>query len=198
MFWKGVVMAVFVVSAVAMSVTDAHAQFAGWGWFGFSEVTGSIDTVKTPNPKGKPSSIQVTVSATIQIACKNPADNGVFNGKSFKTTLSTSSVVGPDSPILDVKSGNATTLVTLPLNQFELAENCTNPNWIPVTDSAMTLSFDGVVTWCLTEGGVLQCGGKGTLDSNTVSCVLNTTLYPRQADGTAPHPAILDCPQPTS
>ena len=80
----------FVISIVAMSATHANAQFDGWGWFGFSAIRGEIDTIKTPNPQGKPSQITVTVAATIQIACKNPATNGIFNGVAFHRSLATS------------------------------------------------------------------------------------------------------------
>ena len=97
---------------VAMSGTHANAQFDGWGWFGFSAIRGEIDTIKTPNPQGKPSQITVTVDATIQIACKNPATNGVFNGVAFRRSLAASVPFGTGGFVTD--KGDVTTVVFLP------------------------------------------------------------------------------------
>src|SRR4030095_4953390 len=91
MFKKLIVIGGLVISAVAMSSTHANAQFFdGWGWFGFSSIRGDIFTSKTPKPQGRPSAIIVTVNATIQIACINPANNGVFNGVAFQRPLTSS------------------------------------------------------------------------------------------------------------
>jgi hypothetical protein len=209
MSWKVVIVLVLAVSAVGMSVTDAQAQIAGWGWFGFSDVEGVIDTIKTPNPDTKPSTLLVSASATIQIACTNPADNGVFAGKSFTTTLEGVSALGGESSVVDVKSGKATTSVFLNLNEFdntdglhpEASRYCTNPNWAPKPESAMVLALNGIVYWYLTEEctiqeGQLVCSRKGLLDSEVLNCTLDTALYPRSADGTANHDAVLTCLPP--
>ena len=178
----------FVISVVAMSATHANAQFDGWGWFGFSAIRGEIDTIKTPNPQGKPSQITVTVGATIQIACKNPATNGVFNGVAFRRSLATSVPFGTGEDVTD--KGDVTTVVRLFLNQFEDSANCPNKKWDAITDSAMALSFSGSVLWCLVgENGGPDCTRKGLLDASPVTCSLDMTNpdNQRNSDGTAPH-----------
>ena len=188
MLRKFLVTGFFLVSAIALSVTDAHAQFAGWGWFGFSSVVARVETVHTPNPTAKPSQIVVDLTGTIQIACVNPATNGLFVGKAFRTTFSASGSVGSDpltGIIGEVSGGKATTFVVIPLDQFESPSNCTNSNWTPVEDSAATLDFTGNIKWCLLDAnGVPNCTGRSLLDSETVSCVLDTARFPRGADGT--------------
>jgi hypothetical protein len=196
MFKRLVLIGALVISAVAMSSTHANAQFFdGWGWFGFSDIRGEIKTSKTPNPQGRPSQITVTVNATIQIACINPATNGVFNGVAFHRPL-TSSI--PLSAADVDEKGDTTTIVFVPLSQFEVSANCPNKKWTPITNSAMALDFSGTVLWCLIENGGPNCTRKGLLDSSTVTCSLDMTnpLNQRNSDGTAPHTAVFICSAP--
>jgi hypothetical protein len=189
-----------VMSVVVMFGTNAHAQsFDGWGWFGFSAIRGEIDTIKTPNPQGQPSQITVTITATIQIACFNPADNGIFNGVAFHKPITASAIPGSGG-FIDTK-GNARTEVLIYLDQFEVKANCPNKNWDPIMGSAMALDFSGNVFWCLLDqNGNPDCSRKGLLDSSPVTCTLDTTnpLNQRNSDGTAPHTADYGsgCSQP--
>ena len=198
MFQRLMLIGGFVISVVAMSATHANAQFDGWGWFGFSAIRGEIDTIKTPNPQGRPSQITVTVGATIQIACKNPATNGVFNGVAFHRSLATSVPFGTGEDVTD--KGDVTTVVRLFLNQFEDSANCPNKKWDAITDSAMALSFSGSVLWCLVgENGGPDCTRKGLLDSSPVTCSLDMTNPRNQRDpvtGQAPHTAVFNCAPP--
>ncbi len=160
MFKRLILIGALVISMVAMLGTHANAQsFDGWGWFGFSEIEGQIRTIKTPNPQGQPSQITVTVTATIQIACINPANNGLFNGVAFHRPLTDSIPLGSGDI---TNNGETTTTVLLPLNQFEVSTNCPNRRWIPIVDSAMALDFSGTVLWCLVENAG-PCTEKGTL-----------------------------------
>jgi hypothetical protein len=197
MFKRLVLIGALVISAVAMSSTHANAQFFdGWGWFGFSDIRGEIKTSKTPNPQGRPSQITVTVNATIQIACINPGNNGVFNGVAFHRPLTSSIPVDPAD--VDDK-GDATTVVFVPLSQFEVSANCPNKKWTPVTNSAMALDFSGTVLWCLVENGGPNCTRKGLLDESPVTCSLDTTNPQNQRDpltGEAPHTAVFTCSAP--
>jgi hypothetical protein len=187
-----------VMSVVVMFGRNAHAQsFDGWGWFGFSSIRGEIHTIKTPNPQGQPSEITVTVTATIQIACKNRADNGVFNGVAFHRPLT--DAVPPGSGGTITTKGDATTEVLLSLGQFEVEANCPNNNWTPVIGSAMALDFSGNVLWCLLDtNNQPDCSRKGLLDSSSVTCQLDMTnpVNQRNSNGTAPHDAVFTCPQP--
>ena len=186
------------ISLVAMLAAEANAQFDGWGWFGFSDIVGVIDTIHTPPPQSKPSQIQVTVDTTVQIACLNPANNGISNGKAFRTTVTGSTQLG-EGDITDRKSGKARTEVKVSLDQFEVPANCTNPRWTPIDDSAIALDFKGTVMWCLLdETGALDCSRKGFLDSSPVTCTLDTTdpLNQRNPNGTAPHTAVFSCEDP--
>ena len=198
MFKKLILIGGFAISMVAMSSTHANAQFDGWGWFGFSAIRGEIDTIKTPNPQGKPSQITVTVDATIQIACKNPATNGIFNGVAFHRSLATSVPFGTGEYVTD--KGDVTTVVRLFLNQFEDSANCPNKKWDAITDSAMALSFSGSVLWCLVgENGGPDCTRKGLLDASPVTCSLDVTNPLNQRDpitGEAPHEAVFTCSAP--
>jgi hypothetical protein len=196
---KGLMMGLLGISLVAILATEANAQIDGWGWFGFSAIRGEIDTIHTPNPQGQPSEITVMVTATIQIACINPANNGVFNGVAFHKPL-TNAVPPGSGGFIDTK-GNARTevLIPLPHDQFEVQANCPNKNWTPITGSAMALDFSGTVLWCLLDKtGQPDCSKKGFLDQASVTCTLDTTLPEnmRNSDGTAPHEAHFDCPQP--
>ena len=197
MFQRLMLIGGFVISVVAMSGTHANAQFDGWGWFGFSAIRGEIDTIKTPNPQGKPSQITVTVDATIQIACINPANNGISNGVAFHRSLATSVPFGTGD-VTD--KGDVTTEVLLSLDQFEVSANCPNKKWTPILDSAMALSFSGSVLWCLVgENGGPDCGRKGLLDASPVTCSLDMTNPRNQRDpvtGQAPHTAVFTCAPP--
>lgn len=205
MFKRLMLIAGLVVSVIAMSGTHANAQFFdGWGWFGFSSVRGEILTLHTPNPKTKPSQIVVTATATVQTACFNPANNGVFNGVAFKSTVVGSSLAG-NGGFVETTQGNAgKTEVFLDLSVFETDpqfSHCPNPGWTVIRDSAMALDFSGTVTWCLidTTTNTLDCSSKkGRLDQDSVTCILDTTdpLNQRNVDGTAPHSAVFDCSLP--
>jgi hypothetical protein len=204
MYKRLVLIGGLVITIVALFGTNAIAQsFDGWGWFGFSAIEGEIHTSKTPNPQGQPSQITATVNATIQIACINPATNGVFNGVAFHRALSTSIPLGAE----DVTSkGDATTVILLPLDQFEVPENCPNKKWTPITaensgtghGSAMALNFSGSVLWCLVENGGPNCTRRGLLDSSPVTCSLDMANpdNQRNANGTAPENAVFTCAPP--
>jgi hypothetical protein len=197
MFKRLMMIGLLGIGLVATMAPEANAQISGWGWFGFSDIKGEIDTIKTPNPTAKPSQITVTVNATIQIACINPANNGIFNGVAFQRPLTSS--IPLSAADVDTK-GDATTEVFVPLSQFEVSANCPNKKWTPVTNSAMALSFSGSVLWCLVgENGGPDCNArKGLLDSSTVTCSLDVTNpdNQRNANGTAPHTAVFTCSAP--
>jgi hypothetical protein len=196
MFKKLVLIGALIISIVAMLGTEANAQIGGWAWFGFSSIRGEITTEHTPNPQGQPSTIQVTVTATIQIACINPATNGVFNGVAFHRPLTGLVPIGEGTI---TENGETTTEVLLSLDDFEVSANCPNRKWTPIVGSAMALEFSGTALWCLvdTKTGQTNCSSKkGLLDSSPVTCTLNTTDFPRNSDGTAPHDAVFDCSAP--
>jgi hypothetical protein len=197
MFKRLILIGALIISMVPLFESSANAQFFdGWGWFGFSDIRGEIHTSKTPNPTGRPSQITATVNATIQIACINPATNGVFNGVAFHRSLSTSVPLGAGDV---TEQGDATTEVFLPLDQFEVSANCPNKKWMPITDSAMALDFSGTVLWCLVENGGPNCTLKGLLDSSPVTCSLDMANPLNQRDpitGEAPHEAVFTCASP--
>jgi hypothetical protein len=197
MFKRLILIGALVISMVPLFGSNANAQFFdGWGWFGFSDIRGEIKTSKTPNPQGQPSQITATVNATIQIACINPATNGVFNGVAFHRALSTSVPLGAGEDVTD--KGDTTTVVLLPLHQFEVPENCPNKKWDAITDSAMALDFSGSVLWCLVENGGPNCTRRGLLDSSPVTCSLDMANpdNQRNANGTAPDNAVFTCAPP--
>lgn len=202
--------AVGVASGVS---SDANAQISGWGWWGYSSLQGYIDTSKVPPPKTKPSVLIVKAPvADVQIACKNPADNGIYNGNAFSGEFQIASPIG-DGDITDRKRAKATTFVSWSLDDFDdptETQWCPNSNWIPVDESAMVLHFTFLVNWHLCTGDDLDGDGdtdpcsdtdpgtgepvytidesrKGLLDSKAGGCTWNLTTYPRNPDGTAPH-----------
>jgi hypothetical protein len=200
---KAMMIGLLVMSAVALQARDAHAQFDGWGWFGFSEVKGEILTLHTPNPKSKPSQIVVSATMTVQTACVNPATNGVFPGNSFTQTVVGASPAANGGFVETVQGNAGKTIVFLNLSSFEQPEDphCPNPNWLVLPNSAMALSFSGTVTWCLidTTTNQLNCSAKnGLQDQDNVTCTLDLSnpLNRRNADGTAPHTAVFTCSQP--
>ena len=195
------------ISMVVILAAEASAQIGGWEWFGFSSIHGDIDTIHTPPPQSQPSRLLATVTGHFQIACVNPATNGISNGKAFTTTVSGSIPIG-QANITDTKGGKATTPLTIVLDALEKDANCTNPNWQHIPDSAMAFDFSGTVCWCLSDPtNQPECSPppdctpttkKGLIDKKFVSCTLNTTLpsNQRNADGTAPGTAQFDCNSP--
>jgi hypothetical protein len=201
----------------ALAPTQAQAQyFDGWGWFGFSDVRGEITTGGTPPPGPKPSVLIVNAAVTVQIACVNPADNGIFNGKAFKSDVLSAQQITQGN-ITDKKGNTAITTVLLNLDHFEVGSNCTNTSWTPLVDSAIVSAFSHGVSWYECTGEDLD--GNGDFDpcfdtnpatgetvltigellaSATGNCTLDMEKYPRNADGTAPHEpkAVFDCTPP--
>lgn len=196
MFKKFILIGLLCLGVIAIASPEANAQISGWGWFGFSDIRGEITTQHTPPPQGQPSTIQAMVTATIQIACINPATNGVFNGVAFHRSLTSSTPVGEGSI---TNNGETTTEVFVSLDQFEVPANCANRKWTPIVGSAMALDFSGNVFWCAvdTKTGQTNCSSKkGLLDASPVTCTLDTAVYPRNSDGTAPHNAVFSCSLP--
>ena len=209
MFKRFMLICSLVVSVVAVSGTQANAQFFdGWAWFGFSAVRGEIRTQGTPDPRTEPSQIMATVSADVQIACLT--GTRVFIGRAFHRTITG---VGAAGNTKIRPKGDAITTVFLSLDQFEVVKNCSNHNSMPdtagfsarnsltpVKDSAMALNFTGTVTWCrLDETGVPDCSDKGLLNQSNVTCVLDTTNPANQREpktGKAPEGAIFTCSEP--
>jgi hypothetical protein len=212
MLKKLMLIGALVTTMVFISDTNVNAQFFdGWGWFGFSSVRGFIDLSKVPPPQSKPSVVVATATLNqVQIACKNPANNGISPGKSFTSELTSFNSLD-SGDITDRKRGKATVLVAFSLDEFEDDANCQNPNWHKITNSAMVLSFSADLEWFACTGEDLNGDGdadpctdmdstgqevftinetaKGLLDAKTVTCTLNTTAFPRNSDGTAPSSA---------
>jgi hypothetical protein len=196
--------------------TQAQAQwFDGWGWFGFSNVKGVITTGGTPPPGPQPSVLIVNAAVTVQIACVNPSDNGIFNGKAFTSDVVSASQITQGN-ITDKKGNIAKTTVFLNLDHFEVSSNCTNELWTPIVSSAIVSKFSHDVLWYRCTGEELDgipdwdpCFETNPATGETVvtigdllasakgnKCTLNTEQFPRNADGTAPHPAVFDCTPP--
>lgn len=220
MFKKLMLIVVLVISAVAASGTHANAQFFdGWGWFGFSSVKGLIDLSKVKNPQSQPSVVIATGDLdVVQIACKNPASNGISPGNSFTAELTNFSAVNPQNV---TAKGNTTITILFSLDGFEVNTNCQNPNWHPVDHSAMVLAFSAHLDWFKCTGQELDgipdtdpCTefsgnqlvftvdqtARGLIQSADLSCTLNTNPatggFPRNSDGTAPSNAVFDCTPP--
>jgi hypothetical protein len=219
-FKRLIVIGLIGASWLVMSEAKVNAQIAGWGWFGFSSVRGVIDLSKVPPPQSKPSVVVATaILETVQIACVNPATNGIFPGKPFTAEVSDFNAVD-DEDITDRKRGKATIEVSFVLDSFEVATNCqnNNDNWDVVDESAMVLAFSVGLEWHICTDEDLDGNGdpdpcvdidpatdeevftidetaKGLLDTANLRCTLDTTVYPRNLDGTAPHNAVFVCPE---
>lgn len=220
MFKRLILIGLLGIGAVAMSGTHANAQFFdGWGWFGFSSLEGFVDLKKVKNPLSQPSVvIAEVISTNIQIACKNPANNGISPGNSFTAELTDFNSVNPGSV---TTKGDAQVPFVFPLDQFEVNTNCQNPNWHPIVNSAMLLSFTVHLDWFKCTGQdlagdefgnndddpctetvngevffTINQTARGLLDTADISCTLDTATYPRDPiTGEAPHGAILTCPE---
>ena len=216
MFKKLMLIAGLVISVVAMSGTHANAQFFdGWGWFGFSSVRGLIDLSKVKNPTSQPTIVIATgTSNQAQIACVNPATNGVFPGNAFTAELNDFDSVNPQKV---TAKGDTTVTILFVLDGLELDTNCQNPLWHVIEHSAMLLAFSAHLDWFKCTGEDLDGNGdsdpcvdtlngvqvftidqsaKGLIQSADVSCILDTTLYPRNSDGTAPPNSVFTCTPP--
>jgi hypothetical protein len=195
---------VLCIGLTGMLPKDASAQISGWGWGGYSALRGAIDTIHTPPPQTHPTVLVADAQVTVQIACKNPANNGIFPGNSFSSELLSGAQITQGN-ITDTKGNKATTTIYLVLDAFEVPANCTNPNWIPVVGSAMALASTQTVQWyectgtdtdpCF-EGQSLTVGKL--LDQKSGSCTLDLSIATNQrlADGTAPHTAVMTCTPP--
>ncbi len=126
-----------VLSAVVMLGTEASAQsFDGWGWFGFSEVTGVIDLRGVPNPDTKPTIVFVTATLNVvEVMCTNPNDmtGPAQPGNAGVREVSAANQVSPQEV---VGRGQATVTITFDLGFAETNASCVNPNWNVVIGSA--------------------------------------------------------------
>jgi hypothetical protein len=218
MFKRLMLIGALVISVVAMSGTHANAQFFdGWGWFGFSSVKGLIDLSKVKNPIAQPSIVIATgTSNTAQIACVNPATNGISAGNAFTSELDDFDSVNPQKV---TAKGDTTVTILFALDGLEINTNCQNRNWHPIEHSAMLLAFSAHLDWFKCTGEELDgipdtdaCTefsgdqlvftidqtAKGLIQSADVSCFLDTSnpQNQRTATGTAPPQAVFTCTPP--
>ena len=218
MFKRLILIGALVMSMVPLFGTNANAQFFdGWGWFGFSSVKGIIDLTKVKNPTSQPSVVIATgTSNTAQIACLNPASNGISNGNAFTAELNDFDSVNPQRV---TAKGNTTVTILFNLDGLEVDTNCQNPRWDAIGDSAMLLSFSAHLDWFRCTGQELDgipdtdpCTefsgdqleftidetARGLIQSADVSCFLDTSNPKNQrgANGKAPPGAEFTCTPP--
>jgi hypothetical protein len=200
MFKKLIVIGVLVISAVAMSSTHANAQFFdGWGWFGFSILTGQIDLRGVPKPDAKPTIVVVDARLNqIEILCRGPQGQLVSGAASLRLVLS-----HPIASQEVAKNGQAMVTVTFDLGDAESSINCNN-NWTVVSNSAAVtdMSVDLQVFRCtgdvktdpepcVANDGVTLTIEPTPRDSVSLHCTLDPVL--RNPDGSAQHNQVLTC-----
>lgn len=188
---------------VALWAGQLNICFTCAGFKCCSAATVTVDLKGVPNPSTKPTAVIGTVqNANIEIACKNPANNGIFPGAAFATTIL-------DQDVLDLSdiTGKGTARIDLlfPLNSYEVVANCTNQNWIPIVDSAFILRTELLLQWYHCSGEDLDGDGdtdpcvdlenglpvitvdlSKVIDSKSYVCTPPSTAQ-RNSDGTSPH-----------
>ena len=201
MFKKLIVIGVFVISVVAMSGTHANAQFFdGWGWFGFSSLTGEIDLRGVPKPDAKPTVVVVDASLNqIEILCKNPNGFSVAPGSASLRFVLRHPIASQEV----AKNGQATVTVVFDLGDAESEVNCNNlwtvvQNSAAVTDMSVVLQVyrcTGDVKTdpepCVANDGITLTIEPTPRDTVSLHCTLDPVL--RNADGTAQHNQVMTC-----
>ncbi len=163
-----------VLSAVVMLGTEASAQsFDGWGWFGFSEVTGVVDLRGVPNPDNHPTIVQVTVSLKgIQVICVNPNDKATpaSPGNAGDRTVTLTDPITLANFTGD--PGQARVTFHVDLSFAEVNTNCVNPNWTVIQGSAAV----SVISVTMNS---YRCTGKDAdpcFDGTTLTATLRDTV----------------------
>lgn len=201
MFKKLIVIGVFVISVVAMSGTHANAQFFdGWGWFGFSSLTGEIDLRGVPKPDAKPTVVVVDASLNqIEILCKNPNGFSVAPGSASLRFVLRHPIASQEV----AKNGQATVTVVFDLGDAESDVNCNNlwtvvQNSAAVTDMSVVLQVyrcTGDVKTdpepCVANDGITLTIEPTPRDTVSLHCTLDPVL--RNDDGTTQHPQYMTC-----
>jgi hypothetical protein len=216
MFKRLILIGLLAISAVATSGTGANAQFFdGWGWFGFSEVTGVIDLSKVPNPDSKPSIVTVTGTLDfIEVICINPANQNVAPGEAGSVDVAATTAIG-SGDITNRKQAKATVEITFGSAELAAAEAtaiCVNPLWDVVPDSAapkqlsLTLNSFRCVPESKTdpdpcfcdnpdgcEGGIPFDGLTVGANPDTVQLLCTVDPVLRDSNGVPVHDQVITC-----
>lgn len=173
-----------------------------------STATVQVDLTGVPNPSTKPTAVVGTAqNVSIEIACLNPAGNGISPGNAFiqqlvdESTINLSDITG---------KGKATVFLLYPLDGYEQSQYCVNPNWSVVPNSAWLLNTTIRVDWFYCNGDATNdldpctetVNGEVVFTLNTTKPVATKTYFcqvppsaVRNPDGTAPHDVTYTCTQ---
>lgn len=148
---KTLIQALMLLGSLMILTGTAEARsISGWGWSCCSSMEGEIDLKGVPSPKSKPTVVLADAAfGTVEILCRNPADNGVFNGQAFDAIVSDFKVL-EDSDLTD--NGKATVSISYDLAAFENPTYCPNANWEVVPDSPWLLDMTVSLKWYFCTG----------------------------------------------
>ncbi len=177
MWHKTITTALILMGSLLLMAGVAEARsISGWGWTCCSAMEGEIDMKGVPNPSSKPTVVLADAAlGTIEILCRNPANNGVFNGNAFDAIVSDFKIVD-DADLTG--NGKATVSVSYDLAGFEDPAYCPNANWEVLPDSPWLLDMTVSLKWyfctgdddtpCYDNGGLTI--GDQPIDSATLYC----------------------------
>ncbi len=186
---------------LVLLVGNAEARgISGWAWSCCSAMEGDIELKGVPNPNTKPTIVLADAAfGTVEILCRNPADNGVFNGTAFDAIVSDFKIL-EDTDLTG--NGKASVSISYDLAGFEDPAYCPNDNWDVLEDSPWLLDMTVSLKWyfCTGDdtGGSDPCYDSSGLtiedkpiDSATMYCEVPEG-YTRDENYAPPH-VTYDC-----
>jgi hypothetical protein len=201
MFKSLMVIGGLVTSVLAMSSSNANAQFFnGGGWFGFSTLTGLIDLRGVPNPDSKPTVVVVDASLNqIEILCKNPNGFSVAPGSASQRFVLSHPIESQEV----AKNGQAQVTIEFDLGDSESSINCNN-KWTVIQNSAAVTDMSVVLQVfrctgnvktdpepCVANDGITLTIEATPRDTFAQHCTLDPVL--RNGDGTTKSGQFLTC-----
>jgi hypothetical protein len=200
-----------IISAVAMFATDANAQsFDGWGFFGFSEITGIIELSEVPNPEKTPTVVTIEGSLNfIEVICRSPGGD-VSPQNAGSQLVKAANAIDNDEI---TEGGHATVEIKFGAAELAAAERkakCENPTWRVVPGSAaptqMTLTLRSFLCRPESEADPEPCFRRNTdtltvgdrVDTVNLHCTLpgeEEQKIRRDADFRPLHDHVFTCPE---
>ncbi|HEX4881325.1 MAG TPA: hypothetical protein VFV18_03160 [Porticoccaceae bacterium] len=127
-----------------------------------------------PNPDAKPGMVECVAStATVELLCRNPANNNVAPGQSATQVVLVASERIDESDITDKAKGKANVTVIIEDDALLKPEYCVNPNWIPEQVLIRTLSAR-VNAYACTGDGLDPCDARVLTSHLEKTCTLPT------------------------
>ena len=164
-------MAVGVLALCSLSA-QAHYVVTSTGKLFYHSIGCETVLKSVPNPTAKPGLVECVAStATVELLCRNPANNSVNPGRSAIQAVLVASERVDESDIDKKEKGKATVTVVIEDDALLKPEYCVNPNWIPEQVLIRTLSAR-VNAYSCTGDGLDPCATRVLASHLEKTCTL--------------------------